>query len=163
MGAIGLFQEWKRQERKQLFQLEELERLLRKGAFAIEKECKQSRIFFREYIEWDGKSLLLKEILQELEKNLESNTFSNGEKAWQAAWEKYMGLWKPGEEEKKVILSMGEVFFGRDRKEMALQMKAYQEKIKELELNQKNQMTEKGKIYMPLSISGGLMIILLLI
>lgn len=163
MGVIGLFLEWKRLEKKQLFQLEELERLLQKGIFSMEKEWKPSRIFFQEYIEWESKNPLFLEILQELDKNLGSNTFSSGEKAWQAAWENYREEWKPGEEEWKVILSMGEVFFGRDRREMVWQMKLYEEKIQKLEQDRKKQMNEKGKIYMPLSISGGLMIILLLI
>ena len=162
-GAAGLFLEWKRQEKKQILQLEELEHFLRKGTFSIEKECKQSRIFFREYIEWDVRSPILQEVLQELERNLDTNTFSTGEKAWQAAWEKYKSQWKPREEEWQVILSVGEGFFGRDRREMASQMKVYEERIRQLKQEHKSQMMEKGKIYMPLSISGGFFIILLLI
>ena len=163
VGAAGLFFEWKSREKKQIQQLQELEHFLQKGAFSIEKECKPSRVFFQEYIEWDGKDPVFVGILQELEENLKSNTFSTGEKAWQAAWETYKEKWRPGEEEWQVILSMGETFFGKDRKEMVFQMRAYEQRLLKLEQAKKDQMAEKGKIYMPLSISGGLMIILLLI
>ena len=163
VGAEGLFLEWKRQEKKRVLQLQELEHFLQKGEFAIEKECKPSRIFFGEYIDWDVKSPVLKKVLQELEENLKSNTFSTGEKAWQATWENWKEQWNPGEEEWQVILSMGEAFFGKDRKEMAFQMRGYEKRLVLLEQEKKSQMTEKGKIYMPLSISGGLLISLLLI
>ena len=78
VGAEGLFLEWKRQEKKRVLQLQELEHFLQKGEFAIEKECKPSRIFFGEYIDWDVKSPVLKKVLQELEEKLERTVESRG-------------------------------------------------------------------------------------
>ena len=163
VGALGLFWEWRGQEKREIAQLEELEFFLQKGAFSIEKELKQSRIFFREYMERDAKNPLFQEILHITIENLNSNTFPTGKEAWAKAWEAKKREWRASEDEWKVIMDMGEAFFGRNRIEMSRQMKAYEERIREFKSFRRKQMKEKGKIYMPLSISGGFLIILLLI
>lgn len=162
-GALGLFWEWRGQERTRISQIEELERFLQKGVFSIEKELKQSQSFFQEYSQRDTKNPLFQEILHTVIENLDSNTFPTGKEAWTRAWETHKKEWRANEEEWKVIIDMGETFFGRDRREMTRQMKAYEQRLKELEKYHRKQMNEKGKIYMPLSISGGFLIILLLI
>ena len=159
LGGIagGLFQ-WTLDQKAKEQRVEAFIRFFRKAIFSMETEKMKLVDLFAQYI---SKDWYLNEAFYEIAKRLASNMYPKGELVWESVLEEYRGKLALDREVYEVIIQAGTGFFGRNLEEnKSFLEKSIQElERRQIEMNIKN--TKERKVWIPVFMLSGVMVILI--
>lgn len=159
-GIIGGILEWLRRQRIRENRLEEIELFLKKTMFAMETEHIKIIPYFLQYQSRDKE---FKEILTDVAVRLQENRYPKGEMAWEEVFMEKRRTLDLEEETFRVILHAGNGLFGKYCTE---NLRFLQKSIADIE-NQKQKNKEKDakerKVWIPVGMLSGVMIVILFI
>jgi stage III sporulation protein AB len=159
-AIVGGLYSWREKKRHGILQMREVVQFYIRAHYAMEIEKMSMPEFFEEY---HTKEAILQQFLDALTKMLQNHQCPTGEEAWERACQETFAQWFMPEEIWEVFLHSGKAFFGSNLQENLLHMDAAKEQM-QLEITQeKQQLTEKQKVFFPVGILGGVFVILVLI
>lgn len=159
-GCAGYVLSWYEKKKRQQAFMGECIRLFARWQYAVLKEHMRLYDFIDGY---DKRSPEMEELLGQLKERLEQNCYPSGIRVWQELLrEKCVIL--PSEGEAYHILSdAGDAFFGSSREEALRCIEACQNRMEEALAEEKRETQRKWKVYMPVGMLGGVILIILLI
>lgn len=160
MGTMGEIYEWIARTKSRQKRLDEMLLFLKKAKYAMEEEKVRWIPFFYQY---ESNDAIVTETLHEIASRLEEHRYPYGEDAWKAIFLEKKKEWNCKEASFQVLIQVGRAFFGRSRQENGEFMDSY---IKQLEIckgEEKQKFAEEKKVWIPVSVLGGVMLVILLI
>ena len=131
---------------------------LQKSIFAMESEQVKLIEYFSKYI---SKDWYLNAVLYDLAKRLATNTYASGQKAWEDAFTKEKEHLSLDEETFLLVLHAGNGFFGRSLEENVCFLKKMIEELESRKKEIKEKNTKERKVWIPISMLGGVMVMIL--
>ena len=159
-GIASLLYSWVIEQKMQHKRLEEFILFIQKSIFAMEEEKVRMIPYLQGY---KSKDEGLNETLQEIASRLQMNIYPNGQMVWEEVfWEKKR-VWDYDGEIFDVILTVGNGFFGKKRSENVCLLR---KSIKQLEMQRdkrKEKDTQERKVWIPVGMLSGIMLMIILI
>lgn len=159
-GIAGCIYSWLSNQKTRHRRLEALLIFLQKSVYAMEEEKVRIIDYFENYRSQD---VLLEETLQEIAQRLRQNCYPNGQQVWETIFIEKKEAWNYDEETFGMILAAGNGFFGKKRSENVCFL---QRSLKQLELQgekNKEKDTQERKVWIPVGMLGGIMLMIILI
>lgn len=159
-GSAGcLFSWWENERKKQKF-MEECVRLFALWSYAVEKEHMRLYDFLENYeTKWDE----MKELLLDLKQMLSENRYASGNEAWQEVLFLHKKQLPLKGESYRILEMAADTFFGNSSME-SLRCAGICRKRMEEELSAyRKEYVAKQKVYMPLGMMGGLVLVIFLL
>jgi len=159
-GIAGYLHQWQCEQKKQRERVEEFLLFLRKTVFVMETENIKVAKLLENY---QTQEVVLKHTLSQIAKRLSLNIYAKGESAWEEVFREEEQNWGLDKETFGLIINAGSGFFGRNRSE---NLSFLQKSIRELEEKEKKnreQDAKKRKVWVPVGMLGGLMLVILFI
>ena len=160
MGMIGELYEWIARNKNRQKRLEEMRIFLTKARYAMEEEKVRWIPFFFNY---ESQDEIVMQTLQEIAKRLEEHRYRYGEEAWKSVFLEKKREWDCKEGSFQVLMKMGSAFFGRSRQENGEFMERYIRQLEECRKKEKETFAEERKVWIPVSVLGGVMLVIMLI
>lgn len=167
IGMIGLFggilfflYNWVMEQKMVHRRLDELIIFLQKSVFAMEEEKVHIIDYFAGY---RSRDTVLEETLQEIACRLKQNIYPNGQMVWEEVFMEKRNKWNCDEEIFSVILAVGNGFFGKKRNENLCFLKKSLQQLETLRDRQKEKDTQERKVWIPVGMLGGIMLMIILI
>ena len=159
-GLMGEVYEWIAKNKSREKRLEEMSFFLKKARYAMEEEKVRWIPFFKNY---KSKDTVVTQTLHNIAQCLEEHRYPYGEDAWKAVFLEKKREWNCKEACFQMLMQMGNAFFGRSRQENADFMERYSNQLEEWIKKEKEQFTEERKVWIPVSLLGGVMIVIMLV
>ena len=159
-GVSGYLYQWQKEQKRRFEKIESVILFLQKSVFIMEAENIKIAQLLDSY---QTKEMILKETLSEISRRLKLNVYPSGEAVWEAVFKEKEQNWNIDAETFGLILLAGNGFFGRNRGENICFL---QKSIKELELQKKKNRekdAKEKKVWIPVGMLGGIMLVILLI
>lgn len=160
VGCGGMMISWQEKKRRQQIFMRECIRLFARWKFALSKEHMRLYDFLEEY---DGRSPEMEQLLLQLKEQLKKNCYPSGNQVWQELLREKRALLPLGDEAYRILLDAGDAFFGSSSEDCLRCIKACGERMEEALAEEKKDMEQKWKVYMPVGMLGGMILIILLI
>uniref|UniRef100_UPI004056694C hypothetical protein n=1 Tax=Agathobacter sp. TaxID=2021311 RepID=UPI004056694C len=159
-GIMGEIQEWIKRNKERQKRLDEMLVFLKKARYAMEQEKVRWIPFFKEYQSADK---TVTETLHEVGACLEQHIYPYGEEAWKAVFLEKKRQWDCSETCFEVLTQMGCVFFGRSRQENEAFMDSCIRRLEECKAEEKKKFAEEKKVWIPVSVLGSMMFVIMLL
>ena len=160
-GVTGILYNWVEIQKKRQMRLEEFIKFIHKSIYAMESEKVKIVDFFLQYsMEYDK---LLECTLHEIGMRLQTNTYLAGQIAWIEVFEEKKKDWMLKEEMFDCILRTGNGFFGRSIQENTSILEKCLQELEEIKKESKVKEIQERKVWIPVGMLGGMMIIILFI
>lgn len=159
-GIAGFLYSWILAQKTRHRRLEELIVFLQKSVFAMEEEKVRIIAYFENY---RSRDVLLEELLQEIAQRLRQNQYPGGQLVWEEVFREKKEAWNCDEETFGMILAAGNGFFGKKRSENVCFLRR---SLKQLEMQReksKEKDTQERKVWIPVGMLGGIMLMIILI
>lgn len=160
IGVIGELHEWITRNKNRQKRLDEMIVFLTKARYAMEEEKVRWIPFFLNYKSQDE---IIMQTLCEIVKRLQEHRYPYGEDAWKAVFLEKKTSWDCKEESFQVLLQLGGAFFGRSKQENGEFMDSYIRQLKECKKREKEIFAEEKKVWIPVSVLGGVMLVIMLV
>ncbi len=159
-GSAGCLYSWRENEKKKQAFMEECIRMFAQWNYALEKG--HMRLYdFLDYYETDWKEM--KVILSDLKDMLSGNCYASGKTAWQKDLLIHKKTLPIRGEAWQILLSASDSFFGNSSMESQRCIRICKERMEEELAGCRKEYAGKQKVYMPLGMLLGLMLIIFLI
>ncbi len=155
-GFAGVLYQWMKLQKEKEGIIEEFCFFIHKSIFMMESEKLQVIDYFRKY---SSKDLRITETLQEISRRLSENIYPNGQLVWEDVLKETD--WNLDRETFLIILKSGNGFFGRNRQENIVYLKKQLEKLEKQQEKNKENAAKQRKVWMPVGMLGGVMIVIL--
>jgi len=159
-GVSGYLYCWQSEQRKREERIVAFILFLQRARYAMETEnIKVGQLLEQVQV----KEEVLRETLSEIAIRLRLNIYPNGPSVWEEVFKEKEQNWNVDEETFGLMIYAGNGFFGKNKGENICFL---QKSIRELEERQRyNQIkaTEEKKVWVPVGVLGGLMLVILLI
>lgn len=159
-GIGGYLYQWILRQRDRERRREEFVLFLQKSYFSIETEKVKILDYFSCY---ESECAILMETLKEIARRLEQNIYPEGYLVWKAVFLERKKEWDMKKETFEVMLSAGAGFFGRNRRENLCFLQKNIDKLMDLKEKEKCKEEQERKVWIPVGMLGGIMVILLFI
>ncbi len=159
-GIMGEVYEWMARNKSRQKRLEEMLIFLKKARYAMDEEKVRWIPFFEHY---ESEDVIVTETLHEIGKRLEEHRYPYGEDAWKSVFLEKKREWNCKEACFQVLIQMGGAFFGRSRQENGAFMESYIRQLEECKGKEKEKFAEEKKVWIPVSVLGGVMLVIMLI
>lgn len=159
-GCAGVLMNWYERKRQQQAFMGECIRLFSRWRYAVLKEHLRLYDFIESY---DGRIKEMDDLLQELWHKLERNSYPSGTVAWQELLQEKRQILPLGEEAFHILSDSGDAFFGNSREEVLRCTEACRDRMEEALAEEKRETARKWRVYMPVGMLGGVMLIILLV
>lgn len=160
LAACGFLFSWQESVKLRITHLRALCSFYHRAHYAFEAEKMHCIDFFATC---SVKDMVFRETLEILCELLDTYAYPTGEEAWEAAFLSRRMEWGLASEEWELVINSGKAFFGKNLIENLEQMDGYREQLLEyLALEEKN-FREKKKVFTPVGLLGGIMLIIILI
>ncbi len=167
IGMLGLFggivfflYNWVKEQKVFHSRLEEMIVFLQKSIFAMEEE----KVYIINYFEgYRGRDEFLMKTLQEIAHRLRKNIYPNGQTVWEEVFLENRSSWKCNEEIFGEILSIGNGFFGKKRNENLCFLRKSLNRLENLRDRQKEKDAQERKVWIPVGMLSGIMLMIILI
>lgn len=159
-GIVGFLYDWINTQKACQNRVEAFLVFLHKAMFAMDTENIKLIPYFEQYKCEDG---VLNETLQEIAYRLKQNIYPKGQSVWEEVYKEKKQNWDLDEETFGFIIHAGNGFFGKNVSENICFL---QKSIKEIELQQKKNKEKSArerKVWIPVGMLSGLMIVILFI
>ena len=160
-GIAGILHSWVRLQKKRRKRLEEFIQFIHKSIYAMESEKVKIIDFFLQYQKKEDE--LLEYTLHEIANRLKENTYAVGQSAWEEVFREKKQEWMQQEEVFQGILQTGKGFFGRSVQENTSVLQKNLQELERLKLECKKKEIQERKVWIPVGMLGGMMIIILFI
>lgn len=159
-GIVSLLYSWLQEQRVRHQRLEEILIFLQKSIFAMEEE----RVRVIEHLEgYQSRDKLLEETLREVAIRLRRNIYPSGQQVWEEVFREKMHSWGYEEETFDVILSIGNGLFGKKRSENVCFLQKSLRQLEQLKRKQMEKDMQERKVWIPVSMLSGIMLMIILI
>lgn len=159
-GILGGLKNWIGNQNEKQKRLDSFILFLQRSIFAIETENVKVIDYFAKSITQDSR---MNDTLHEIAYRLSLHIYPDGSEVWKEVFQEKKEDWNLNEECFELILKAGIGFFGRNKTENVLFL---QKSVMELE-NQKKKLKEKNiqerKVWVPVSVLGGMMLMILFV
>ncbi len=159
-GIAGCLHSWQSKQKERRERVKDVILFLQRAVFIMEAEnIKVGQLLCN----YQSKVNVLNDTLSEIARRLELNIYPKGQFAWEEVFKEKEQNWDLDKETFGLIINAGNGFFGRNRAENICFL---QKSIKELELQEKKNWekdAKERKVWMPVGMLGGIMIVILLI
>lgn len=158
-GVAGYLYSWTCAQKEKQTRLEEVIVFLQKSIYAMETEKIKVIDYFAKY----KCETVLEKSLREISKRLATNTYPMGQDAWEEVLKEEEQNWNLDKDTFDFILRAGDGFFGRNREENICLL---EKTMQELEIEQKRAKekdAKERKVWIPVSMLGGMMLTILFI
>lgn len=159
-GIAGILYQWIMLQKARQLRLEEFILFLQKSIFAMETERVKVIDYFAKYVSCDSE---ITESLREIAKRLGQNTYPKGQEAWEEVLKEEEQNWAFDKESFDVVLHAGNGFFGRSREENICFLQKSLREMEKLQAKIKEKDAQERKVWVPVGMLGGVMIMILLI
>ena len=159
LGGIagGLFQ-WMEIQKEKQHRIEEFCVFLHKSIFRMESERIKVIDYFANYVSRDQR---ITEALQEISKRLSQNIYPDGQSVWEEVLNEMDWNLDLDKETYAVILKSGNGFFGRNREENISFLKKQLEELERQQVKSKEKDAKERKVWVPVGMLSGVMLVLL--
>jgi len=157
-GVLGVLYCWICTQKDTQIRREETILFLQKMMFSMQNEKMPILVFLERY---ESKDIILQRSIKELVKKLKSNSYPKGQEAWQEVLKEEESNWNWDKESFGLLIRAGEGFFGRTCEENLCFL---QKVIEELEIERKKSKEadkNERKVWIPVSMLGGIMLTIL--
>lgn len=158
VGIIGFLYDWLQRQKIRQKRIEAVLLFLQKSIFAIETENIKIIPHFLQYISEDE---ILNLTLRKVAHRLQQKIYPKGQSVWEEVLKEEEQNWDLDAETFEIIRSAGVGFFGQSRGENICFL---QKSLKELELQNrktKEKNTKERKVWIPVGMLSGVMIVIL--
>ena len=156
---MGLYRGTQAQRKRQAF-MEACIRLFAGFAYAV--EVGHVRLYdFLEGFETGQEQL--SDFLADLKKLLQENQYAGGQAAWRAAMEKNCPVQEIRGEAREILMASAEAFFGTSSQESLRCIEVCRRRMEECLERERKEYRKKRRVYMPVGMLSGLMLVILLI
>ena len=113
--------------------------------------------------DYQTKDTLLKDTLNEISTRLNLNIYPNGSSAWEEVFREKEQNWNVDEETFGIMIHAGNGFFGRTRGENICFLQRSIRELEEQEKNNRKKDAQERKVWIPVGMLSGVMLVILLI
>jgi len=159
-GIAGYLYQWQCEQKKQRERVEAFLLFLRKSVFVMESENIKVVKLLEDYPE---REMVLKDTLSEIARRLSLNIYPKEEVAWEEVLREEEQNWGLDKETFGLIINAGSGFFGRNRSENICFLQKSIRELEEKEKKNREQDAKKRKVWVPVGMLGGLMLVILFI
>lgn len=159
-GIAGYLYSWQCKQKARRKRVEDFIVFLQKSVFIMEAENTKVGQLFLSCL---GRDIVLNETLTEITRRLELKIYPKGESIWEEVFREEEQNWDLDRETFGLIINAGNGFFGRNRAENICFL---QKSIRELELQEKKNRekdSKERKVWIPVGMLSGIIIIILFI
>ena len=160
-GVAGLLYSWVSLQKERQARLEEMIQFIYKSTYAMETEKVRVIEFFEKY--YKENDTLLGNTLHEIAERLRLHVYPSGQEVWEEVFQEKRKVWILEEEMFESILRVGSGFFGRSREENIGILRKWLKEIERIQKKGKEKEEQERKVWIPVGMLGGLMIIILFI
>lgn len=159
-GSAGCLYSWQENEKRKRAFMEECIRMFAQWNYAVEKGHMRLYDFLECYdSEWDE----MKIILSGLKDRLSENLYANGKTAWQEVLGENKKILPIKGEAYEILLSVSDSFFGNSSMDCLRCIQISRERMEDALKDCRSEYVKKQKVYMPLGMLGGLVLIIFLV
>ena len=160
-GIAGLLYSWVKMQKERQQRLEELIQFVHKSVFAMEEEKVRVIDFFEKYHEINN--TLLGNTLYEIAMRLQWHVYPSGQEVWEEVLREKKEEWMLEDVMFQSVLQVGNGFFGRSKEENICVLRKWLNEIEALQKKGKEKEEQERKVWIPVGMLGGMMIIILFI
>ncbi len=159
-ATFGMLFAWQKKERERITRLKELSAFLERTYYAMQTEQVQMIVQVKRY---RSKDETLQNTLFGLAEMLTEHTYATGEQAWNAACEMEKKNWGFGQDAWELLLSCGTALFGMNLTENLNALSGRNRLLEKLIEEESCEFAEKRKVFTPIGLLGGVMLIVILL
>lgn len=159
-GIAYLLYNWVVEQKNQSRRIGEMQIFLQKSIYAMEEEKIRIIDYFRGY---SSREKLLEETLQEIANRLEQKVYPSGEQVWEDVFWENRFRWNLDGDTFEIMMGLGRGFFGKKRSENLSFLKKGLKKIEHQQEIKKEKDTKAQKVWIPVSMLGGIMLMIILV
>lgn len=159
-GIAYVLYNWVLEQKKQHRRMAELVVFLQKTVFAMEEEKIRIIEYFGSYV---SREKVLEDTLHEIAQRLEQKIYPNGEIVWENVfWEK-REEWNLDEEIFEIVLGLGTGIFGKKRSENLCFLQRGLRELEKQQCRKKEKDAKERKVWIPVGMLGGIMLMIILV
>lgn len=160
VGIIYLLYQWVMEQKARQRRIEAVIMFLQKIMVAMEED----KIRIIDYLAgYECEELLLKQTLQEIAMRLRKNIYPSGVLVWEEVFEERKHLWNMDKETYDIILAVGMGIFGKKSSENLMQLQRCLYKLERQQETKTEKDEKERKVWIPVSVLGGVMLMIILI
>ena len=159
-GVAGYLCHWQGEQRKRRERIAAFILFLQKSRYTLETENIKVTKLLENY---QTKDSLLKETLCEISVRLNLNIYPNCLSAWEEVFREKEQNWNVDEETFGIMIHAGNGFFGKNRGENICFLQKSIRELEEQEKNNREKDAQERKVWIPVGMLSGLMLVILLI
>lgn len=159
-GCAGTLMGWYEMQKKRQALMEECIRLFAHWHYALERENIRLYDFLEEY---PARFVEVKKLLMELKNLLEQNCYQSGRIAWKKLLEENDSAFPLTGEAWQILEDAGDAFFGNNSQESLRNIEICMRRMEEELKSARTELVKKWKVYMPVGMLGGVILIILLV
>lgn len=159
-GIAGYLYSWQCKQKERQERLGAFIVFLQKSMFVIETENMKIGHLFRSYY---GNAEILNRTLSEIARRLELNIYPKGESVWEEVFKEEEQNWDLDRETFGLIIHAGNGFFGKNRAENICFLQKSIHELEQQEWKNKKKDESERKVWIPVGMLSGLMIVILFI
>lgn len=159
-GCVGMLFSWQEKKKNQFAVIRAWIRLFSRWEYALTKE--QMRLY--DFLEsCEGEFPELSGLLEAVRERLQQNRYPSGVIVWQQVLKQQRRELLLEPEAFRILSDAADGFFGRSREACARCIKACRERLEEELRKEKSETDRRWKVYMPVGMLGGVILIILLV
>jgi len=159
-GVSGGLIHWQNEQRERQKRIAAFVLFLHKARFIIEAENIKIAHLMKNY---SSNEEVLLQTLSEIARRLELNIYPQGQFIWEEVFREEEQNWKVDEETFELMIHAGNGFFGKNREENICFLQKSIREIEEQEKNNRERDAQERKVWIPVGMLSGVMLIILLI
>ena len=159
-GIAYLLYIWVKEQNSQYRRIAELVVFLQKSIFAMEEEKLHIIDYLRNY---SSREKILDETLQEIARRLEQKVYPSGEQVWEDVVLEKKNKWELDEETLEMVLGRGRGVFGKRRRENLSFLQRGLRNLEQQQKKKKEKDAKERKVWIPVSMLGGVMLMIILV
>ena len=159
-GCGGILVSWCKKQRMRQAVIRELIRLLSRWEYSMEREKVRLFDFLEQYRAGEP---LVREFLSEVLEKLRTRDCPSGAKVWGMSLSIMRGMIDFGEDVWDAVLSADGAFFGNSRQESLQCARVCRRRLEECLKQETLEFARRRKVYMPVGMLGGVLLIILFI
>ena len=159
-GIAGYLYSWQCKQRECRDRIASFITFLQKSIFIIETENKSIGQLFRNY---QCEDEVLKQTLFEIARRLELNIYPQGQSVWEEVFREKEQNWDVDKETFEFMIHAGNGFFGKNKGENICFLQKSIRELEEQEKKNREKDAKERKVWVPVGMLSGLMIVILLI
>lgn len=159
-GMAGYLYSWQGKQRVCRDRVTDFITFLQKCVFIMGTENKKISHLLREY---RGMTCELNVTLSEIARRLELNIYPQGQSIWEEVFREKEQNWDVDKETFELMIHAGNGFFGRNRGENICFLQKSIRELEEQEKKNRERDTKERKVWIPVGMLSGMMLVILLV